>query len=114
VVGRPLTAADRVAELAVEVLGEDAARAIRAALDPRSKLDRAVARRLLDAVLPKSRPVPLAVGPIQTAQDYARAMALIVAAASTGSITPAEAQAWQGIVQTRWRSVLVVKAAEGW
>jgi hypothetical protein len=40
-------------------------------------------------------------------------MALIVAAASTGSITPAEAQAWQNIVETHWRSVLAVKAAQG-
>src|SRR3954471_7615035 len=111
--GRQLRTADRIGQLAAEVLGTERGRAVQAALSPHSRLDRQTLRRVLDCVLPKQRPVPLAIGPIETARDYDQASALILAATASGQITPAEAQAWQGIVAQRWDAVLAVKAAAG-
>lgn len=111
--GRPTSAVDRIVQLAAEHLGEDQGPAIRAALSLTSTVDRTVLRAVLTACLPKSRPVPLAVGRIRCAKDYGRATEMILDAVAAGQMTLDEAESWQRIVRLRWHAVIAEKAGRG-
>ena len=98
----------RVHAWAETVLGADAGRAFSALFVPtsRSRIDKMLRRRVLDALLPKDRPVRLDLPDITGPDTQDQATAIVYAAARDGTITLAEAEAWLRIIEARYESWL--------
>lgn len=102
--GRVRRPHEHVHAWAAKLLGDSVGRAFAGIFRPDSKIDRGLARRVADAMLPKERPVPLAVPDINGPVSQDRATALVYNAVRTGTITPREALIWFEIIDRRYQS----------
>ena len=102
--GRVRRPHEHVHAWAAKLLGGSVGRAFAGIFRPDSKIDRGLARRVADAMLPKERPVPLAVPDINGPVSQSRAAALVYNAVRTGEITPREALVWFEIIDQRYQS----------
>ena len=94
--------------LALDALGEGRATDIVTAMaDLAAKGDTTAAQIILSRVWParKGRPTPLTLPTVTTAADTTAALAAVVAAVASGELTPDEAQAVAGVLETHLRSV---------
>ena len=111
--GRVLKPHERVKAQAELVHGQTSAEALEALIRPNNKIDRGVARRALDLLFPKDRPVALAIPDANSPEAFNAAMGLIHAAWTDGRISPREARTCQGLVQRRYDGWLRAKAGVG-
>jgi hypothetical protein len=102
--GRVRRPHEHVHAWAAKLLGDSVGRAFAGIFRPDSKIDRGLARRVADAMLPKERPVPLAVPDINGPKDQERAAAVVYDAVRTGTITPHEALVWFEIIERRYQA----------
>ena len=76
--------------------------------------DGPVLRAILDRLCPprKDGPVKMKLPPMQTAADLSAAMSSILAAVAAGQLTPSEAAALAGLVETHRRAIETAELAE--
>jgi hypothetical protein len=94
--------------LALDALGEGRAEAIIGAMaDRAAQGDTAAAALILSRVWParRGRPTPLPLPSVRTAEDTAQALAAVVAAISDGTLTPEEAAAVAGVLETHRKAI---------
>jgi hypothetical protein len=85
---------------ALELLADEAEALTRKAVEVALAGDPPAMRLCLERILPRDRAVALALPPIKSAADVARAMGAVIAALAHGLITPAEGQAIAKVVTT--------------
>jgi len=108
--GRVLKPHERVKAMAEVVHGQTAAEALEALIGPNNRMDRGLARRALDALFPKDRPLQLAVPNPRDPDSLEAAMDVIHDAWTEGRISPSEAETCMRLVNSRYRAVLRAKA----
>ena len=105
--GKPTGARPKVL-LALDALGEGRAEdIIRAMSDRAAQGDTAAAQIILSRVWAprRGRPTPLSLPSVRTAADTTAALGAVVAAIADGTLTPEEAHAVAGVLETHRKSV---------
>lgn len=105
--GRPQGSRNK-ATLAMESLMEADADAItRKCIEKAKEGDMAAIRLCMDRLYPprKDRPVTFELPPMETAADAVQVMGAVLMALASGEVTPSEAQAVAGIVETFRRTI---------
>jgi hypothetical protein len=110
--GKVLKPNERVKAQADIVYGQTAADALDALIRPNSKMDRGVARRAIEMLFPKDRPVALALPDANSPEAFNRAMKLIHEAWTSGRISPSEAESCQRLVNARYRGWIKAQAGK--
>jgi hypothetical protein len=105
--GRPAGTRLRVTRAVVELLGGEAEKLSRKAIDLALAGDTTALRLCLDRIAPprKDTPVSFHLPPIKSAQDAAQAAEAVLRAVSEGGITPLEGASVMGLVEN-YRRVL--------
>lgn len=103
---KPVPSWVRVHQWAIEVLGETAGRALAGVFLPsnRTKLDRGMSRAVVNALLPKDRPVRLPVPDIDGPESQSAATKVVYEALRDGQISPPEALQWFDAIERRYQS----------
>jgi hypothetical protein len=99
----------KIRGIVAEVYGETAAEAVDGLLRPSAKVDRVVARRILDATLPATRPIKLAIPDVRSAAAYDQALSIVHEAWTTGQISPEEADLCMRLINRRYSGWLKAK-----
>ena len=112
--GRPKGSRNRVSVACDELLDGEAEAITRKAIERALEGDTVALRLCLERICPprKERPIKLSLPPLETAADGPKAMGAIVQAVSEGEITPSEAHALAGMVET-FRRTLETEELEG-
>jgi hypothetical protein len=103
--GRPQGSRNRVTVM-LEAIMEDKAEAIlETVIQKAEEGDLAAAKLILDRVCPprKDRPVTVDLPAIRGTKDLVTAMSKVIEVAAKGEITPSEAQALSGLIETKRR-----------
>ena len=105
--GRRPGARNRTCALALKLMDADAEPVILALIRAAKGGDVAAIRLVLERVapLPRNRPVQFHMPPIETPADLGEAMGAILQAAAGGELTPDEATAIAGLIETRRRTI---------
>lgn len=112
--GRPKGARNKTT-LAVESLLQGQAEAVaQRAVEMALEGDAAMIRVVLDRVspVPKDKPVTLDMPVMESAADIPAAMASVLAAVAAGELTPSEATALAGLVETHRRAIETAELSE--
>jgi hypothetical protein len=94
-------------------MGEKASAALAVLFNPRTVMHTTMRRRALDMLFPKDRPVPLAIGDIESPATYNAALKVVHSAWTSGQISPAEAESCMRLVNARYRGWLKSRAGAG-
>jgi len=108
--GKVLKPHERVKAMAEIAYGQSAADALEALIRPNSKMDRGVARRAMEVLFPKDRPLQLQLPDATTPDALDLSMSLIRRAWTGGQITLSEAEACQRLVRAQYRASITAKA----
>ena len=111
--GRVRKPHERVKAMAEIVYGQTAADALDALIRPNSRMNRGVARRAMEMLFPKDRPVALAIPDANSPEAFNQAMKLIHDAWTSGKISPQEALTCQDLVERRYKAWLKHLAGKG-
>ena len=105
--GRPKGSRNRVSVACDELLDGEAETLTRKAIEMALGGDITAMRLCLERICPprKDRPINLPLPALKTAADGPKALGVIVEAVSVGDITPSEAQALAGTVETYRRTL---------
>lgn len=105
--GKPKGARHKATRAVLELLDGEADALTRKAIDMALAGDTVAMRLCLERLASpvKDRPISVALPALAGANDAPKAMAVIVAAMSAGEVTPAEAAAIAGVVETYRRTV---------
>ena len=111
--GKVLKPHERVKAQAELVHGETSADALEALIRPTSKMDRGVARRAMDMLFPRERPIRMAIPDIESAESFNAALKAVHLAWTGGQISPSEARQRQELCEHRYRGWLKSQAGDG-
>ena len=105
--GRPKGSRNRVSVACDELLDGEAEKLTRKAIEMALGGDNTAMRLCLERICPprKERPINLALPHLETAADGPKVLSVIVEAVSDGDITPSEAQALAGMIETYRRTL---------
>lgn len=105
--GKPAGARHRATMLAQEMINGRGPELVNTALDLAAGGDTTMLKLCLDRLVPprKDAPVKVALPPMESAADIPTAMASILAAVAAGELTPSEAAALAGLVETHRRAL---------
>jgi hypothetical protein len=111
--GKPKGALNRSTRAVLDLLDGEAEALTRRAVELALEGDTTALRLCLERLAPpiKDRPVTVPLPPMAGAEDASKAMAAVVAAMASGNITPGEAAAVAGVVES-FRRVLEVEELE--
>lgn len=108
--GKVLKPHERVRAMVEVTYGQTAADALDGLIRPNSKIDRLLARRMLDALFPATRPIQLELPDATTPDALDRSFSIIRAAWTSGRITIAEAEGAQRLVRAQYRASVTARA----
>jgi hypothetical protein len=111
--GKVLKPHVRITAMAEVGYGQTAADALEALIRPDSKIDRGIARRALEMMFPKDRPLVLNLPDAKSPEAFNQATRLIHEAWSSGKISPQEARTCQELVERRYKAWLKYQAGKG-
>lgn len=111
--GKVLKPHERVKAMAEIVYGQTAADALEALIRPNSKMDRGVARRAMEMLFPKDRPLAMELPDSNSPEAFNEATRLIHEAWTSGKISPQEALTCQELVERRYKAWLKYQAGKG-
>ncbi|MGE5548416.1 MAG: DUF5681 domain-containing protein [Solirubrobacterales bacterium] len=105
--GKPKGARNHATRAVLALLDGDADSLTRKAIDMALAGDTTALRLCLERLAPPARDkaISLPLPPVTSAEDASKAMAAVVAAMAAGDITPSEAAAVAGVVETYRRTV---------
>jgi hypothetical protein len=105
--GRPVGSRNKATMAAEQLLDGEAAALTRKAVGLALGGDALALRLCVERIIAprRGRPVALALPPIDSVADLARAMAAIAAAAASGALTPGEAAQFARLVETFGRAI---------
>ena len=106
-VGKPKGARNHATRAVLEMLDGEADKLTRKAVELALDGDTTALRLCLERLAPpaKDRPISVSLPSLAGAEDASKAMASVVAAMADGTITPGEAAAVAGVVETYRRTV---------
>ena len=105
--GKPRGAKNHATRMVQALLDSRAEEVTNKALEVALSGDGPVLRAILDRLCPAKRDAPVAVElpPLKSASDLPAAMSAILAATAAGELTPSEAAALAGLVETHRRAI---------
>jgi translation elongation factor EF-Tu-like GTPase len=111
--GKPRGARHRVTLLAEKLMQDDTEAVVRSVVDAAKGGDMTAARLILDRIAPPRRgsPVSFNLPTIETAADISKALGAVMASVTCGELTPDEAIAISGLIETR-RKVIETRELE--
>jgi hypothetical protein len=109
--GKPKGRRHRITILAEKLMAEDTEAVVLAVVTAAKGGDMTAARLILDRIAPPRRgsPVSFKLPTIETAADISKALSAVVASVACGELTPDEATAISGLIETR-RKVIETRA----
>ena len=110
--GKVLKPHERVKAQAEMVHGQTAAEALEVLIRPNNKIDRGMARRAMDALFPKDRPLPLKIPDVESPEAFNAALKVIHHAWNEGQISPSEAETCMRLINARYRGWIKAQAGK--
>jgi hypothetical protein len=105
--GKPPGTRHRVTLLAEKLMADDAEGVVQTVIEAAKAGDMTAARLILDRIAPPRRgsPVSFALPAIKTAADVTKALSAVVASIASGELTPEEATAVSGVIETKRKAI---------
>lgn len=105
--GKPKGARHRITLLAEKLMADDTETVVRAVVEAAKGGDMSAARLILDRIAPPRRgcPVSFKLPTIETAADVSKALSAVMASIACGELTPDEATAIGGVVETKRKAI---------
>jgi Family of unknown function (DUF5681) len=103
----------RITMLAEKLMADETEAVVRSVVDAAKGGDMTAARLILDRIAPPRRgsPVSFKLPTIETAADISKALSAVMASVACGELTPDEATAISGLIETR-RKVIETRELE--